>query len=140
VAYADALLRTSGFDGITQIEFKRDPRDGSFRLIEINLRSWQWHSLARRCRVDLVGLCYRSACGEPVARIVTGPRHDGKRWVAAVPHLKAGFGGRESIGSIVKPLAGLIEEPVFSIRDPKPGAVQVAGLVVGPVKRRLRRS
>lgn len=140
VAYADALLRTSGFDGITQIEFKRDPRDGSFRLIEINLRSWQWHSLARRCGVDLVGLCYRSACGEPVGRVMSGPRHDGKRWVAAVPHLKAGFGGRESIGSIIKPLAGLIEEPVFSIRDPKPGAVQVAGLVVGPIKRRLRRS
>ncbi|MGI9117544.1 MAG: hypothetical protein ACR2JV_07905 [Gaiellales bacterium] len=139
VAYANALLRTSGFDGITQIEFKRDPRDGSFRLIEINLRSWQWHSLARRCGVDLVGLCYRAACGDPVARVVSGPRHDGKRWVAAVPHLKAGFGGREGIGSIVKPLAGLIEEPVFSIRDPKPGAVQVAGLVVGPVKRRLRR-
>jgi hypothetical protein len=71
---------------------------------------------------------------------MSGPRHDGKRWVAAVPHLKAGFGGRESIGSIIKPLAGLIEEPVFSIRDPRPGAVQVAGLVVGPVKRRLRRS
>lgn len=139
VAYADALLRTSGFDGITQIEFKRDPRDGTFRLIEINLRSWQWHSLARRCGVDLVGMCYRSACGEPVMRAVSGPRHDGKRWVAAVPHVKAGVANREGVGSIVKPLAGLIEEPVFSVRDPKPGAVQLAGLVVGPVKRRLRR-
>ena len=61
------------------------------------------------------------------------------RWVAAVPHIRAGVSGREGVGSIVRPLAGLIEEPVFSIRDPKPGAVQVAGLVVGPVKRRLRR-
>ncbi len=139
IAYADALLRTSGFDGITQIEFKRDPRDGSFRLIEINLRTWQWHSLARRCGVDLVGLCYRSACGETVPRTISGSRHDGRRWVAAVPHLRAGIGGRESFGSIVKPLAGLIEEPVFSWRDPKPGAAQLAGLVVGPVKRRLKR-
>ncbi len=138
VAYADALLRASGFDGITQIEFKRDPRDGSYRLIEINLRTWQWHSLARRCGVDLVGMCYRAACGEPVARAISGPRHDGRRWVAAVPHLRAGVAGREGIRQIVQPLAGLIEEPVFSLRDPKPGAVQVAGLVVGPVKRRLR--
>jgi hypothetical protein len=60
--------------------------------------------------------------------------------VGQAVHRQAGFGGRESIGSIIKPLAGLIEEPVFSVRDPKPGAVQVAGLVVGPVKRRLRRS
>ncbi len=139
VAHANALLQASGFDGITQIEFKRDPRDGSYRLIEINLRSWQWHSLARRCGVDLVGLCYRQACGEHVARAVSGPRHDGRRWVAAVPHLKAGFGGHESLGSILRPLVGIIEEPVLSIRDPKPGAVQVAGLVVGPVKRRLKR-
>ncbi len=138
VAYADQLLRTSGFDGITQIEFKRDPRDGSYRLIEINLRTWQWHSLARRCGVDLVGMCYRTACGEDVGRAISGPRHDGRRWVAAVPHLKAGFAGREGLRDIARPLVGLIEEPVFSLRDPKPGAVQAAGLVVGPVKRRLR--
>ena len=138
MAYADQLLRTSGFDGITQIEFKRDPRDGSYRLIEINLRTWQWHSLARRCGVDLVGMCYRTACGEDVGRAISGPRHDGRRWVAAVPHLKAGFAGREGLRDIARPLVGLIEEPVFSLRDPKPGAVQAAGLVVGPVKRRLR--
>ena len=138
VAYADALLRMSGFDGITQIEFKRDPRDGSYRLIEINLRTWQWHSLARRCGVDVVGMSYRHACGEATARAVSGPRHDGRRWVAAVTHVRTGVAARESVGSILGPLAGLIEEPVLSIRDPKPGAKQVAGLVVGPVRRRLR--
>lgn len=139
IAYANALLRASGFDGITQIEFKRDPRDGSYRLIEINLRTWQWHSLARRCGVDLVGLCYRAACGEQVSRVESGPRHNGRRWVAAVPHLRAGVSGRESFSSIVRPLVGLIEEPVFSWRDPKPGAITAAGLVVGPIKRRLNR-
>jgi predicted ATP-grasp superfamily ATP-dependent carboligase len=139
VAYANALLGASGFDGITQIEFKRDPRDGSFRLIEINLRTWQWHSLARRCGVDLVGLAYRDACGETVGRAVSGVRHDGRRWIAAVPHLKEAVSSREGLGDAVRPLLGLIEEPVLSLRDPRPGAVQVAGLAVGPVRRRLRR-
>ncbi len=81
----EALLAATGFDGITQIEFKRDPRDGSFRLIEINLRTWQWHSLARRCGVDLVGMCYRHATGEDVADARSGSRHDGLRLGARDP-------------------------------------------------------
>ena len=42
-----------GFHGVSQVEFKRDPRDGRFKLMEINPRLWQWHGLAAACGVDL---------------------------------------------------------------------------------------
>lgn len=138
VAYAEALLGTSGFDGITQIEFKRDPRDGTYRLIEINLRTWKWHSLARRCGVDPVAACYRQACGESVPRAISGPRFDGKRWVATIPHLREGIGRREHVRALAGPLAGFYEEPVISVRDPLPAALMAAGIVTAPIMRRIR--
>ena len=53
------LLSELGFHGISQVEYKRDARDGSLRLMEVNARLWQWHSLAADCGVDLVGIAYR---------------------------------------------------------------------------------
>ena len=51
-----ALLRGLGFHGISQVEFKRDPRDGRLKLMEVNPRLWQWHGarggLRRRRAAD----------------------------------------------------------------------------------------
>ena len=40
------LLRAFNFQGVSQVEFKRDPRDGRFKLMEVNPRLWLWHGLA----------------------------------------------------------------------------------------------
>ena len=48
-----------GHTGLSQVEFKRDPRDGVLRLMEINPRLWQWHGLAAACGVDLPRIAYR---------------------------------------------------------------------------------
>ena len=63
---ARRLLHALGYHGISQVEYKRDPRDGTLRLMEVNARLWQWHSLAAACGVDLVQMAYRDAIGEPV--------------------------------------------------------------------------
>lgn len=137
VEQARRLLLATGFDGITQIEFKRDPRDGAFRLIEINLRTWQWHSLATRCGVDLVGLAYRHAIGESIPDVtVSSPRDDGRRWVATIPHLQAAFRRRESPVAALRAFGPRVEEPILSLRDPLPGARMAAGAVLAPLLRR----
>jgi D-aspartate ligase len=106
------FLRALGFHGISQVETKRDPRDGRFKLMEINPRLWQWHSLAAACGVDLPYIAYRDLVGDPLpaARM----HGDGKRWAIT---LMAG-----------KPLA--LERPpyvdaVFARDDPKPALVQL---------------
>jgi predicted ATP-grasp superfamily ATP-dependent carboligase len=72
------LLRALRFHGISQVEFKHDPRDGRFRLIEVNPRLWEWHGLAAACGVDLARIAYLDAIGErPVPARMNG---DGKRW------------------------------------------------------------
>jgi predicted ATP-grasp superfamily ATP-dependent carboligase len=46
------LLRALGCNGLSQVEYKRDPRDGRFRLMEINGRCYLSHALATRCGVN----------------------------------------------------------------------------------------
>jgi predicted ATP-grasp superfamily ATP-dependent carboligase len=107
-----ALLRALGFHGVSQVEVMRDPRDGRYKLLEVNPRLWQWHSLAAACGVDLPYIAYRDLVGDPLppARM----HGDGKRWAIT---LMAG-----------KPLA--LERPpyvdaVFARDDPKPALVQL---------------
>ena len=52
------LLRALEFHGISQVEFKLDPRTGAHKLIEVNPRLWQWHGLATACGVDLTHIAY----------------------------------------------------------------------------------
>jgi predicted ATP-grasp superfamily ATP-dependent carboligase len=117
-----ALLRALGFHGISQVEVMRDPRDGRFKLLEVNPRLWQWHSLAAACGVDLPWIAYRDLTGDPLppARM----HGDGKRWAIT---LMAGL-----------PVA--LERPpyvdaVFARDDPKPTLVQLGRFA----HRRIRR-
>jgi predicted ATP-grasp superfamily ATP-dependent carboligase len=73
-----ALIRELGLWGISQVEFKRDPRDGLFKLIEVNPRLWEWHGLAAACGVDLPLIAYRDVTGEEVEPVRM--RDHGKRW------------------------------------------------------------
>ena len=78
-----------GFHGIAQTEFRLDPRDGRFKLMEVNPRLWQWHGLARACGVDLPRIAYVDVLGRPQRPVRSGPEHDGRRWVVAAAHLRA---------------------------------------------------
>src|SRR5262249_34340741 len=43
---AAAFLDAAGFHGISQVELKYDARDGLYKLLEVNARSWFWIKLA----------------------------------------------------------------------------------------------
>ena len=107
-----ALLRALGFHGISQVEVMRDPRDGRYKLLEVNPRLWQWHSLAAACGVDLPWIAYRDLIGDPLppARM----HGDGKRWAIT---LMAGSGRALERPPYV--------DAVFARDDPKPALVQI---------------
>jgi len=58
------LLRAFGLRGFAGVEFKRHPRDGAFRLIEINARTESGNQLAISAGVDLPWIGYRYLTGE----------------------------------------------------------------------------
>ena len=62
------------------MEFKRDPRDGRFCLMEVNARHWKWHGLAARCGVNLSLAAYRDAIGDPY---IARRQQDGVKWIVA---------------------------------------------------------
>ena len=104
------LLRAFDFHGVSQVEFKRDPRDGRFKLMEVNPRLWQWHSLARASGVDLPLIAYRDLTGERVEAVrMNGGR---RKWaILLMP------GERP-----VLPRPPFVEA-TWSWRDPKPAVV-----------------
>ena len=59
------LLRRVRYTGLALLQFKRDARDGRYRLLEINARASSWNLLASACGVNLPYLAYRDAVGLP---------------------------------------------------------------------------
>jgi len=65
---AERLLRHIKYSGVAEIEFKRDPRNGTYKLLDFNPRIWRWHSLAGAAGVDLPYLLWRWMLNEPIAK------------------------------------------------------------------------
>ena len=83
------FLAALGYRGLSQVEFKRDPRDGRYKLMEINPRLYQWHGLAAACGVDLPRLAYCDLLGLPLpAASMNG---GGKRWAITFLAGRAAF-------------------------------------------------
>jgi D-aspartate ligase len=110
------LLRELRFHGLSQVEFKRDPRDGAYKLMEVNPRLFQWHGLAAACGVDLPLIAYRDLTGERVEPVSANGRR--KRWAIT---LQSG----ESPALQRPPYV----DAVFARDDLKPALVQVARLL-----------
>jgi D-aspartate ligase len=107
------LLRAIGYRGVSQVEFKRDPRDGRYKLMEINARLWQWHGLATACGVDLPLIAYRDLTGEAQPEVHMNGH--GKRWaITLMP------------GESPAPQRPPYVDAVFALDDPKPGLVHLA--------------
>jgi D-aspartate ligase len=139
VEEALTLLRALGYHGIAQTEFRLDPRDGRFKLMEVNPRLWQWHGLARACGVDLPRIAYLDVLGRSQRPVRSGAQHDGRRWVVAAAHLRASRQEGTSLRRALSEMGSGAVEGTFDLRDPLPAIVQAGGLVTAPIARRMRR-
>lgn len=61
---ARALVAALGYTGVCEIEFMFDNRDGQYKLIEVNPRTWLWVGLAKACGVDYAKIMYRYLDGQ----------------------------------------------------------------------------
>ena len=67
------VLAAVSYRGIFSVEFKRDPRDAAFKLLEINARPWWFVDFPVRCGVDVCRLAYDDAQGLDVPPLDTYP-------------------------------------------------------------------
>lgn len=104
------LLKVCDFTGISQVEFKRDPRDGRYKLMEINPRLWMWHTLSTACGVNLPYIAYLDLTGQPPQPQTSAGRR--KHWAITLMR------GERPV--VARPP---FVEPILSLRDPKPALV-----------------
>lgn len=120
---ARKLVAALGYTGVCEIEFMLDIRDGLYKLIEINPRTWLWVGLARECGVDYARMIYGFLNGEQ-QRFPSG--YDvGVKWinyltdfVFAVKRMKD---GSLSLKDYIRSLKGRKVHAVWSWSDPMPG-------------------
>lgn len=133
---SERLLRRIAYDGLVELEYKRDPRSGELKLLDFNARTWGYHTVAPAAGVDFPYLLYRQQLGLAVERRRTRP---GVRWVRLLTDVPTGavqiragdFGVREYLRSLRR----ADTEAVFSRRDPLPGLAELALLPYLAVKR-----
>ena len=139
-AAALRLLQELQYHGVSQVEFKRDPRDGRYRLMEVNARHWKWHALATASGVNLSLAAYRDVIGRP---FVAPRQRDGVKWIVANKDVPLALleiaRGERNAGDYVRSLRGVRIDGLHSFRDPLPGLLN-AGAVVRQVATRRPRA
>ena len=143
------LCRALGYQGIADIEFKRDARDGKLKLIEINARHWDWHELGRASEVNLTWIAYCDLTRRPIPPARPTSRH--AKWVAEdalLLHVVSSIYRRESSPlKHWKEVRGRRMYGIFSWRDPMPFmcysttelVLRIAGAVFRKIRQRTRK-
>ncbi len=126
---ATRILAALRFDGLVEVEFKRDPRDGRCKLLDINPRVWGWHTLGRRAGVDFPYLLWQMMHGALFPEVLRGSA--GVRWVRALTDVPTAIGEirkrRLSILAYLSSLQAPIEFAVLAPDDPLPALLELPG-------------
>ncbi len=133
---ARRLLSAMGFSGIVEVEFKRDPRDGKLKLLDINPRVWRWISLGQRAGVDFPYLLYRMAGGETVE---ASKGVAGVRWVRMSTDLLAAaremWQGTTTLRGYLDSMRPPLEFSLLTSDDPLPAILEVPTLLAADLRR-----
>jgi len=126
-ALSERFLKAIGYYGLVEVEFKLDPRDGQFKLLDINARTWGYHSLGMHAGVDFPRLLYVDQLSGVVDPCRGRP---GVSWVRLLTDLPTGFidvfSGRLRFRDFLHSLRNYHAEAVFNYEDPVPGLVECA--------------
>jgi D-aspartate ligase len=133
---SERFLRAINYYGLVELEYKLDPRNGQYKLLDVNGRTWGYHTLGTGAGVDFPYMLFADQLGEPVQPCRGRP---GVRWIRLVTDLPTGVveivRGHQGLRPYLESLKQVNVESVFSREDPLPGLVEVALLPYLAVKR-----
>ena len=120
------FLKTVNYYGLVEVEYKLDPRDSQYKLLDVNARTWGFHSVGTSAGVDFARMLYLDQIGQPVVSCKGQP---GIGWVRMTTDIPAAFfaclGGDLDLRSYLRSLRTCSTEAVFSSEDPIPGLVEM---------------
>jgi predicted ATP-grasp superfamily ATP-dependent carboligase len=122
---SERFLRAINYYGLVEVEFKLDPRDGQFKLLDVNARTWGYHTLGSAAGVDFPHMLYLDQIGKEPEPSRGKP---GLSWIRLLTDLPAGLveiGGRRlKLRDYIQSVRKFHTEAVFSKEDPFPGIVE----------------
>jgi predicted ATP-grasp superfamily ATP-dependent carboligase len=132
------FLHEIGYYGLVELEYKQDAEDGTYKLLDVNARTWGYHSLGPAAGVDFPYLLFRDQVGLPVDEVKA---RVGVRWIRLLtdlPNAVRDMAAKQiRARDYLRSLRGVDTEAVFSWRDPLPGLYEVALLPYLAVRRGL---
>lgn len=125
------LLRTAGYTGIAHVEFALDPRDGEYRVLEVNTRLPVWAALAANRHLDLPRIVYDDLSGLEVEPVPTFKGDLTWVYLAKDVYVSLQMARRRELGPR-QFLSGYLRRPkaraVFAKDDPWPAVASLAYL------------
>ena len=133
------LLQGMGMTGFANVEFKRDTRDGSYALMEVNGRPNMSGMLALRCGTNFPLITYRDlVLGELPNTGVDREYEQGVYWINESADLRGAAAsvkaGRLSFRKYVEPYVRTHTFAGLSASDPLPFLVRLVSKVRSTVK------
>lgn len=123
---SERFLRASNYYGLVELEYKLDPRDGQYKLLDVNARTWGYHSLGAHAGVDFSYMLYADQVGMPVPYCRSQP---GFAWIRMTTDLSAALMALLArdidFKTYVRSLRNCDVDAVFSRQDPFPGLAEV---------------
>jgi predicted ATP-grasp superfamily ATP-dependent carboligase len=120
------FLRAINYYGLVELEYKLDPRDGQYKLLDVNGRTWGYHTLGFGAGVDFPYMLFVDQSREFV-KPCRG--RAGVRWIRLLTDVPTGvveiLKGRQNWRTYLRSLGRFDIEAVFSYEDPLPGLAEV---------------
>ncbi|PZV35072.1 ATP-grasp domain-containing protein [Mesorhizobium kowhaii] len=138
---ARRLLGSIAHHGLVEVEFKRDRRDGSLKILDVNPRPWTWFGLAAAAGVDLGAMLWAIKSGHEVGAVSARPNTS---WMYLVRDMvavsKLISSGRLTKRAYLRSFGSVRAWATFTASDPMPGLIDIPLTVWRVLTRRILRT
>ncbi|RMI17090.1 MAG: hypothetical protein D6681_03755 [Calditrichaeota bacterium] len=136
------LTRRLGYTGLGEAEYRYDPRDGEFKLLEINPRSNTFNRLSARLGVDLEYQYYLDALGSlSCTNGVLHLRDKKARWVDFSKDIPTILALRQQnrlpLGALLSSFRHLKMDGYFAVDDPAPFLYALKEFLKGGIRKKM---
>ena len=119
------ILQDVDYYGLSEVEFIWDSNDKCYKLLDVNARTWGWHTIGNQIRLDFSFLLYKDLTDGKIS--APSPRKcqmQEARWLRGLTDtpvaIKEILAGRLKLSEYLELLYGKKEYAVWSLRDPLP--------------------
>lgn len=124
---SERFLRSINYYGLVELEYKLDPRDRQYKLLDVNARTWGYHGLGARAGVDFSYLLYADQLGFPIHRCNAQIGLSWVRMTTDIPTALAAVLAHETdMKAYLTSMKKCNVDAVFSSMDPLPGLAELA--------------